>query len=185
MSITESRDSVPGMHAGAIPQPPPPAVDQNNNNNNNNNGNNNGPPSPLRANLAPTFGRISLPGAVTTSHYSTGRTEGALDATGVNGQGACHGFVTAAPSYVLNLGAAQAFLRAFVTSASDTTLIIQFPDGRFFCNDDSYNTLHPSIEGAFAAGTYYIWVGIYRAGQRHPFRLAITSDQNEHPAPNH
>ncbi|MCW5717989.1 MAG: hypothetical protein KIS68_09200 [Bauldia sp.] len=73
----------------------------------------------------------------------------------------CVGFVTEAPTYVLDYTAGAYPLTIRATSERDTTLLVQAPDGTFECNDDT-NELDPEV--TFAApdpGLYAIWVGTY------------------------
>jgi hypothetical protein len=64
------------------------------------------------------------------------------------------------PGHVMNLTTAFTYLRVHVTSTTDTTLIIQDPNGGFWCNDDA-DMLNPLIEGPWNPGLWRIWVGVY------------------------
>ncbi|MEI8255323.1 MAG: hypothetical protein WCJ30_06570 [Deltaproteobacteria bacterium] len=136
----------------------------------------------LRADMPPAFGRVVLHLPLQHAETRTARIANAtVDASSVQGTGACRGWIAPAPSFVVNIPRPQPFLRFFLNSAADTTLLIQYPDGHLACADDSFNTLQPSIEGAFPAGNYVVWAGIYRSGMERPFRLSITADQTQHP----
>lgn len=51
-------------------------------------------------------------------------------------------------------------LRLFFVSAEDTTLAVRQPNGRWLCNDDSYETIHPTVDITRPrTGSYLIWVG--------------------------
>jgi hypothetical protein len=81
----------------------------------------------------------------------------------------CEGYMNAAPTMAITLLSEQALLRLFFLpdgGTGDATLIMAAPDGSWYCNDDSYNSLHPtlSIVGA-APGTYQVWVGNYDASE--------------------
>jgi hypothetical protein len=59
----------------------------------------------------------------------------------------------------------------------DITLAIRKPDGTFLCNDDSEG-LNPMVEGAFAAGSYDVYVGSYATeGQFAAYRLGVSANQ--------
>lgn len=59
-----------------------------------------------------------------------------------------------------------------VYSEGDTSLVINGPDGRYYCNDDT-NGLNPVlIWGNAPSGTYNIWIGAVGAGA--PATLVIT-----------
>jgi hypothetical protein len=145
-----------------------------------------GPPvgmsSGLRTDLPPVQGRIQIRGALRRNEVRTARISNATQsASAIHGQGTCRGWIAERPTYVVQLTDPQPFLRFYLNSAADTTLVIQYPDGHVACSDDSYSTLQPSIEGAFPAGTYYVWAGIYRSGMERPFRLSITANGGDHP----
>jgi hypothetical protein len=175
LTFSELQESVPGSSGNQA----------NNNNNNANNGNGNGnghaPPPTLNPPTPPVFGRIAITSQLRTARFSTGRTGGSVNAAQIHGRGVCRGYVTDPPSFIMNITEEQRFMRMFVNSAQDTTLVVQFPDGSFVCNDDSFNTLHPSIDDHFVPGVYYVWVGIYREGAVHPFRLTVTPNAGQHP----
>lgn len=138
--------------------------------------------SGLRVDLPPTGGRIQIRGPLRRPERRIARIADAnSSASGLHGDGTCRGFIAERPSFVVNIASPQPFLRFFLGSAADTTLVVQYPDGHVACSDDSYGSLQPSIEGNFPAGTYYVWAGIYRQGMARPYRLSITADGNEHP----
>ncbi len=141
-----------------------------------------GRPSGLRADLPPAFGRVVLRAPLRRAETRTARISNAtVAASSVQGSGTCRGWIAQAPSFVVSVPRPQPFLRFFLNSAADTTLVIQYPDGHVVCSDDSFNTLQPSIDGPFPAGNYVIWAGIYQSGMERPFRLSITADQTQHP----
>jgi hypothetical protein len=92
----------------------------------------------------------------------------------------CRGYITPQPDVVLNLTGTSPWFRIYVTSASDTTLVIRRPDGMIQCADDTYG-LNPAIEGTFLAGRYQIWVGAYRPGENAQATLSFTELQSNHP----
>ena len=68
---------------------------------------------------------------------------------------------------VLNVTAAIPNLTLLVQAPdpADTTLVVRTPTGAYLCNDDTtgYN---PAISGAFAPGTYEVFVGAYSSDSR-------------------
>ncbi|MGD9739072.1 MAG: hypothetical protein AB7U48_06710, partial [Bauldia sp.] len=77
----------------------------------------------------------------------------------------CRGYVTEAPDYRLQYTAGAWPLIISVLSETDTTLVINGPDGTWYCDDDSGDGLNPLVEfDAPAAGQYDIWVGTYSQG---------------------
>lgn len=109
----------------------------------------------------------------------TGTSGGSRDGTTItDADGSpCAGWIAGTPDHLLNLGTDFANLRvmAYATDAeSDTTLVIQKPDGAYLCNDDSEDGFHPAITGAMPAGTYKVWVGSYNEGEHVAYRLGVT-----------
>ncbi|WP_207801077.1 MULTISPECIES: hypothetical protein [Gammaproteobacteria] len=65
-------------------------------------------------------------------------------------------------------------LYVYVRANSDTTLVINAPDGRWYCNDDS-SGLDPMIHFASPqSGLYNIWVGTYSDGELQPATVHIS-----------
>ncbi len=73
----------------------------------------------------------------------------------------CRGFVSAAPAVQVDFGGKAESLKAFFNSDSDTTLVVQTPDGGYLCNDDTGKLLlDPTVAITNPAqGVYRIWVG--------------------------
>ncbi|MEZ6022502.1 MAG: hypothetical protein R3C16_03585 [Hyphomonadaceae bacterium] len=94
-------------------------------------------------------------------------------------QSSCGGFVSERPDVRVNFTAAEDGppLIFSLHSAQDTTLVINGPDGLWYCDDDSgvlgFNPMvlfeHPQ------SGQYDIWAGVYaEENELHPARLAIS-----------
>jgi hypothetical protein len=107
---------------------------------------------------------------------------GAVDVPALNpeldARTGCEGYMDAAPDLTLSLTAQQALLRLFFLpddGAGDATLIMRTPDGRWFCNDDSYDSVHPTLNLVGATpGVYQIWIGNYNAPDALPGSLFVT-----------
>ena len=108
-------------------------------------------------NLAPGFS----PALIT----ATGSADGITDAASLDAN--CHGQIPIVPQHVLNVTAAIPNLTLLVQAPdpADTTLVVRTPTGAYLCNDDTtgYN---PAISGAFAPGTYEVFVGAYSSDSR-------------------
>ena len=86
----------------------------------------------------------------------------------------CRGYVTAAPDYELSFTPGSLDLYIAALSDTDTTLVINDPNGNWVCNDDN-NGFNPGLRfESPQAGTYDIWVGTYREGDGVPARLEIS-----------
>jgi hypothetical protein len=128
---------------------------------------------------APTLGvRTLAPGFLPDPMTVPGSARGTVDASTLSPS--CAGFVAAAPDLALVLRGPEPWLRVYVQSPADTTLVVRRPDGTFHCDDDSYGR-HPSVEGAFAPGRYLVWVGTYHAGQTATYTLSVTELRTNHP----
>jgi hypothetical protein len=88
----------------------------------------------------------------------------------------CAGFITDAPDYRVFYNAGSLPLIISVASQADTTLVVNAPDGRFYCDDDGGVTgSNPSVRfNTPQSGRYEIWVGTYRSGSAQPARLHIS-----------
>ena len=88
---------------------------------------------------------------------------GSIDATTL-GNG-CNGHIANAPDFQLTYNAGSFPLYFSVLSDADTTLVINGPDGSWYCNDDT-NGLNPVVVfgdggGTATSGTYDVWVGTF------------------------
>lgn len=124
---------------------------------------------------SPTYGSVQLTTGFTPDPYQVNLTAGgSIDVSRSLG-GSCRGFVANAPDFDLYYQAGNTFpLAISVTSNSDTTLVINGPDGRWYCDDDSGGGLNPSVVfNNPGTGLYDIWVGTYGTNLA-PATLAIS-----------
>lgn len=111
--------------------------------------------------LTPNFGTATLrAGFQPDPHVVELRAGGDQDASRING---CAGMVSRAPDYRVNYTAGSGLALTFrVNSSADTTLVINGPDGRWSCNDDTGGSLNPGIVyRSPASGQYDVWVGVF------------------------
>tara|TARA_R110002051_G_scaffold68434_4_gene123309 strand:- start:10711 stop:11169 length:459 start_codon:yes stop_codon:yes gene_type:complete len=110
--------------------------------------------------LAPTYGSVALnPGFMPDPYQAQVVAGGSIDASSIDGN--CVGLIADAPDFRLQYGDGGSQLFIGVTSAADTTLVVNGPDGTWFCDDDT-NGFNPLIGGqGVMAGQYDIWVGTY------------------------
>ncbi len=98
------------------------------------------------------------PDPIRVSIYSGGP----IDASRLGG--ACVGMIARAPDYEFTYTAGSFPLSFGVVSNGDTSLVINGPDGRWYCNDDAQG-LNPILTwGRPASGSYDIWVGAVGEG---------------------
>ena len=112
-------------------------------------------------NLDPTYGTINLRAGFSDDprlvELSSG---GSINASSL-GNG-CRGFVANAPDVRVVYSSGSLPLMFSAASDADTTLVINAPDGRWYCDDDGGNGLNPSIRfNSPLSGRYEVWVGTY------------------------
>jgi serine protease Do len=91
----------------------------------------------------------------------------------------CPGFIDGPPDYLVAFTAGANPLLFTAYSATDTTLIVQGPDLRFSCNDDTFGHDPLVRYEAPVTGVYAIWVGTYAAGPEVPgVRLEVSERPN-------
>ena len=113
------------------------------------------------ASLTPNFGTATLrAGFQPDPHVVDLRAGGDQDASRISG---CAGMVSRAPDYRVNYTPGSGLALTFrVNSSADTTLVINGPDGRWSCNDDTGGSLNPGIVYRTPlSGQYDVWVGVF------------------------
>ena len=89
----------------------------------------------------------------------------------------CRGYISNAPDVRLHFtGGSSLPLIISVASRADTTLVVNAPDGRWYCDDDSgVNGLNPMVRfNSPQSGQYDIWVGTYGNASLQPAQLNIS-----------
>ena len=128
------------------------------------------------ASLTANFGEISLRTGFTPDPYRVSMAAGGgIDAyADTDLPAACVGNITDAPDFEVTYTAGSLPLVFRTVSASDTTLIINGPDGSWSCDDDSYGDGDAEVRfNRPQSGTYDIWVGTFGGGTA-PATLLIT-----------
>lgn len=80
----------------------------------------------------------------------------------------CTGFISTTPDVRLFWdGSAKGGLNLKISALSnaDTTLVVNGPDGRWYCDDDAGEDSNPLVELSPRTGRYEIWVGTYAQGE--------------------
>ncbi|MEO3432732.1 hypothetical protein [Inquilinus sp. CAU 1745] len=87
----------------------------------------------------------------------------------------CTGSIADAPDFRLDYEAGGLPLSIFVESGSDTTLVVNAPDGRWYCDDDGWGDLDPLVSfNAPLSGQYDIWIGQFDGGSGVSATLGIS-----------
>ena len=134
-----------------------------------------GDSGPFDFGASPTYGSATLTAGFSPDPYQIAVVSGGnVDASGVLGS-PCMGLVASAPDYRLFYTSGQYRLRLFVSSSADTTLVVNAPDGRWYCDDDSGGNLNPLLDfSGPLSGQYDIWVGSFTSGSGQQANLVIT-----------
>lgn len=125
-------------------------------------------------NATPNFGEISLSAGFTPDpHLSRLRAGGSLDvSTRLND---CQGFITSAPDIrFIWSGSGSLPLKISAQASADVTLVVNGPNGEWYCDDDSGEGTNPSLTLKPESGRYEIWVGTYSSGQTQQAVLSIS-----------
>lgn len=126
--------------------------------------------------LTPSYGSVSLSSGFTPDPFLVNlQSGGSIDASRSIG-GNCRGFVANAPDYRLQYRAGSVLpLILSVSSSSDTTLVVNGPDGRWYCDDDGGQGLNPSLRwNTPMSGQYDIYVGTYGTASYRNATLSIS-----------
>ena len=126
------------------------------------------------------FGEVTLSSGFTPDPYVVGIVSGGnIDADSLGGS--CRGRISNNPDFRLRWSAGSGSLPLIISASSseDTTLVINAPDGRWYCNDDGGQGLNPSFRfNNPRGGRYEIWVGSYSGGN-HSADLVISELTSE------
>ena len=116
------------------------------------------------AGLSPNFGSVKLRAGFTPDPYTVDiYAGGSIDAySDTDLPAACVGKVSDAPDFSLEYTAGSLPLAFRAVSKSDTTLIVNGPDGRWSCDDDSFGDSDPQVVFRRPqSGKYDVWVGVF------------------------
>ena len=123
---------------------------------------------------APNYGDVRLaPGFSPDPHLVVVQAGGSIDVDGTLSN--CSGFITSAPDLRLFWdGNGSLDLKVSAISNADTTLVINGPNGTWYCDDDGGDGSNPSVTLSSVSGQYDIWVGTFDDGETRPAVLSIS-----------
>lgn len=129
-----------------------------------------------------TYGSVHLNSGFTPDPHNVNLTAGGnIDAATIGSP--CRGSIARAPDYELTYSAGSLPLYIYATADSDTTLVVNGPDGQWYCDDDSNGGANPQVTfNTPRSGTYDIWVGTYGGGTASAV-LHITELAGDSPSP--
>lgn len=122
-----------------------------------------------------TAGSVSLNSGFSPDPYTAQITSGGtISASTISGS--CRGWIANAPDYSVSYGAGNTFdLTIGVDSNSDTTLVVNGPNGNWYCDDDGGEGLNPLLFFSNPqSGRYDIWVGSYQSGEYASSTLSVS-----------
>ncbi len=123
-----------------------------------------GAASAQNAGLTANFGEIRLNAGFTPDPYRVSVTAGG-STDGARLPGSCTGMVSDAPDFEVTYDAGSLPLVFRTLSSTDTTLIINAPNGDWHCDDDSYGDGDAEVRfNKPADGTYDVWIGTFGGG---------------------
>lgn len=136
----------------------------------------------LNYGLSPVFGSSTITSGFVPDPFYVPMTAGGPASASYLG-GSCNGYMTSAPSYSFNFTSGTfPTLRFYFVGGGDTTMIINAPNANFYCADDSFNSVDPTIDFSNpSSGRYDVWIGTYSAGGSISGTLYVTENTNNHP----
>ena len=123
----------------------------------------------------PNYGTVNLrAGFADDPHVTNVSSGGNINAERIGDS--CRGFISASPDVRLVYSSGSLPLIISASSRADTTLVVNAPDGSWYCDDDGgVNGLNPSVRfDRPQSGRYEIWVGTYGSSTLEPARLHIS-----------
>ena len=129
-------------------------------------------------NSTPNYGEVRLsPGFTPDPHLTSMRAGGTIDASTRFNE--CRGFITEQPDMRLFWdGKGTMNLRISAISNADTTIVVNGPNGEWYCDDDMGDDNNPLVTLGSVSGRYEIWVGTYSSGDPQPAVLSISELSN-------
>ena len=125
--------------------------------------------------LPANYGVVNLSANFSPDPYMRSVNAGGSVAVSDMGAG-CRGYASAAPDIELNYAAGGYQLNLYAKSDQDITLIVNGPDGSWWCSDDAYGT-NPHVNFSNpSSGTYDIWIGTYRSSGQMPETVLYISE---------
>lgn len=124
--------------------------------------------------LNPAYGTVNLSGGFTPDPYIINLQAGG-NISARNISSSCAGFIADAPDVRLQFSAGSLPLIISTNASADTTLVINGPDGSWYCDDDGGQGFNASLHFSNPrSGQYDIWVGTYSSGSLQAAQLHIS-----------
>jgi hypothetical protein len=123
---------------------------------------------------APTYGAVDLKAGFPDDPYTVVMSSGgSIDASSIGSP--CTGYIASAPDLRLTYQGGSFPLYIYASSTIDTTLVVNGPDGQWYCDDDGNGGLNPQVTFTKPeSGQYDIWLGTYASSEVHEAMLHIS-----------
>ena len=134
-----------------------------------------GPATAQNVDLDPTYGTTDLATGFQPDPFVVQvQSGGSLNAQNINP--GCKGFIAGAPDVRINFNAGALPLIISVASDADTTLVVNGPDGAWYCDDDGGQYGHnPALRFSHPqSGQYNIWIGAVASGSLEAAQLNVS-----------
>ncbi|MDX1530565.1 MAG: hypothetical protein R3362_03485, partial [Rhodothermales bacterium] len=126
----------------------------------------------------PLYGTASLSAGFSPDPHVTSIDAGGSDQNPISGSG-CAGYINAErPDLDLNYSAGSYSLFIYAQSQSDTTLLVNLPDGSWVCSDDVAGTNPAVVMDRPLSGNYNVWVGTYSSSGTRPATVFFSERDN-------
>lgn len=124
----------------------------------------------------PVYGTANLESGFTPDPWTRNMQAGGGGEVNDSLASGCRGYINFnAPDVDLNYRSGNFNLYIYAESSSDTTLVVNAPDGSWHCDDDSGDGLDPMLTFRNPqSGNYNIWVGVYSNAELQPATLNIS-----------
>jgi len=122
----------------------------------------------------PSYGTITLDAGFTPDPHQVNVSSGGnTDASNLGSP--CTGNIANAPDIRVVYSNGSLPLIISANSEFDTTLVVNAPDGLWYCDDDSGEGVNPSVRfNKPMSGRYEIWVGTYSSAEYRPAVVDIS-----------
>ncbi len=122
----------------------------------------------------PSYGSVELYAGFEPDPFLANVVAGGGINVGANING-CSGWVANAPDFRLFYSSGGYPLTIGAIANQDSTIVVNAPDGSWYCDDDSGGNLDPMVSFSNpTTGQYDIWVGTYQSGVTFAAQVVIS-----------
>jgi hypothetical protein len=128
------------------------------------------------------YGEMNMGAGFTPDPASLGFNDGGTVNVSYLGSG-CTGFASVDPTITVNYAGGGNLLRLYIVGqATDSAMVVNDPYGNFYCVDNSFGTVNPTIDFNHpAGGTYNVWAASPQSGASFSGTFYATGNSGNHP----